>query len=208
MTYETAFRDEETINYELEYETRTRDVPVEREVIGHHSNDSGDGVESEPEEVISAQELAERQAAADAANAAAAQAAIQAAADAVAGGFLVDGNFGGGALLLGDRTLGAAAGNGLAGRGLGRGLSLGGHSWAQVGDYAKFATADSSDDTHVYTVTEYVTEEYQVAKKVPVVTIEQVPYQVAKTEYVTEDYEVETLEPVEVTREIPYTVKR
>ena len=53
-----------------------------------------------------------------------------------------------------------------------------------------------------------MTEEYQVAKKVPVVTIEQVPYQVAKTDYVTEEYEVETLEPVEVSREIPYTVER
>ena len=39
-------------------------------------------------------------------------------------------------------------------------------------------------------------------------TIEQVPYQVAKTEYVTEEYEVETLEPVEISREIPYTVER
>ena len=57
-------------------------------------------------------------------------------------------------------------------------------------------------------MTEYETEEYQVAKKVPVVTVEQVPYQVAKTEYVTEEYEVETLEPREVSREVPYTVER
>jgi hypothetical protein len=41
-----------------------------------------------------------------------------------------------------------------------------------------------------------VTEEYEVAKKVPVVTTESVPYQVAKTEYVDEEYEVETLVPV------------
>ena len=53
-----------------------------------------------------------------------------------------------------------------------------------------------------------MTEEYQVAKKVPVVTIESVPYQVAKTDYVTEEYEVETLEPVEVSREVPYTIER
>ena len=53
-----------------------------------------------------------------------------------------------------------------------------------------------------------MTEEYEVAKKVPVVTIEQVPYQVAKTEYVTEEYEVESLNPIEVAREVPYTVER
>jgi len=53
-----------------------------------------------------------------------------------------------------------------------------------------------------------VTEEYQVAKKVPVVQINSVPYQVARTDYVTEEFEVETLEPVEVAREVPYTVSR
>ena len=30
ITYETAYRDEEEITYVTEYETRTRDVPVER----------------------------------------------------------------------------------------------------------------------------------------------------------------------------------
>ena len=54
ITYETAFRDEETVTYATEYETRTRDVPVERTVVGEHSNDSGDGVESEPEHILSA----------------------------------------------------------------------------------------------------------------------------------------------------------
>ena len=166
ITYETAFRDEETITYEVEYETRTRDVPVEREIVGEHSNDSGDGVESEPELIVSAQELADRQAA--------------------SGEVLVlDGGLQGG-LLRGDALLlGDSLGHG-AGRGLGLGLGGLAGKWAQTA--APYGTADSSDDTHVYTVTEYVTEEYQVAKKVPVVTIEQVPYQVAKTEYVTEEY--------------------
>ena len=154
ITYETAFRDEETITYEVEYETRTRDVPVEREIVGEHSNDSGDGVESEPELIVSAQELADRQAA--------------------SGEVLVlDGGLQGG-LLRGDALLlGDGLGHG-AGRGLGLGLGGLAGKWAQTA--APYGTADSSDDTHVYTVTEYVTEEYQVAKKVPVVTIEQVPY--------------------------------
>ena len=39
-------------------------------------------------------------------------------------------------------------------------------------------------------------------------TIEKVPYQIAKTEYVTEEYEVSSLEPVEVVKEVPYTVYR
>jgi len=30
INYETAYRDEEEITYVTEYETRTRDVPVER----------------------------------------------------------------------------------------------------------------------------------------------------------------------------------
>ena len=166
ITYETAFRDEETITYNVEYETRTRDVPVEREIVGEHSNDSGDGVESEPELIVSAQELADRQAA--------------------SGEVLVlDGGLQGGLLRGDDLLLGDSLGHG-AGRGLGLGLGGLAGKWAQTA--APYGTADSSDDTHVYTVTEYVTEEYQVAKKVPVVTIEQVPYQVAKTEYVTEEY--------------------
>ena len=172
ITYETAFRDEETITYNVEYETRTRDVPVEREIVGEHSNDSGDGVESEPELIVSAQELADRQAASGE---------VLVLDGGLQGGLLLDdGLLRGDALLLGD-SLGRGAGRGL-------GLGLGGLAgkWAQTA--APYGTADSSDDTHVYTVTEYVTEEYQVAKKVPVVTIEQVPYQVAKTEYVTEEY--------------------
>ena len=60
ITYETAYRDEETVTYETEYETRTRDVPVEREVVGAWSNDSGDGIDSEPELVVSAENLATR----------------------------------------------------------------------------------------------------------------------------------------------------
>ena len=70
----------------------------------------------------------------------------------------------------------------------------------------KYVTADSSDDTYTFTITDYVTEEYQVARKVPVVTIESVPYQIAKTEYVTEEYLVESFQPVEVASEIPYTI--
>lgn len=69
-------------------------------------------------------------------------------------------------------------------------------------------TSDSSDDTYVYNVTDYVTEEYQVAKKVPTIETKRVPYQVATTDFETELYEVETLQPVEVSREIPYTVER
>jgi len=53
-----------------------------------------------------------------------------------------------------------------------------------------------------------VTEEYQVAKKVPQVNVNSVPYQVARTDYVTEEYEVNSLEPIEVAREVPYTVSR
>ena len=49
ITYETAYRDEEEIVYRTEYETRTRDVPVERHAVAHYSNDSGDHRESEPE---------------------------------------------------------------------------------------------------------------------------------------------------------------
>ena len=79
---------------------------------------------------------------------------------------------------------------------------------AQVDDGYGYITPDSSDDAHVYYVTEYVTEEYQVAKKVPYVQTTQVPYQVAVTDYVSEPYEVETLEPYEVSREVPYTVER
>ena len=127
ITYETAFRDEETITYTTEYETRTRDVPVERQIIGEHSNDSGDGVESEPELVVSAAELAARQAAADAANAAAAS-----------------------SLGLGGNVVLLDGGRGLGG--LGNGYY---HGWAQTGGYHHYATADSSDDRHVYTVTEY-----------------------------------------------------
>jgi hypothetical protein len=48
INYETAYRDEENITYVTEYETRTRDVPVDKVLVGEHSNDSGDGVESEP----------------------------------------------------------------------------------------------------------------------------------------------------------------
>ena len=143
INYETAYRDEEEVNYVTEYETRTRDVPVERVRLGYHSNDSGDGVESEP---------------------------------------------------------GHGHGHGFRGhRGHGRY-----HAQVEGG----YITSDSSDDAHHYTVTEYVTEEYQVAKKVPVVQINSVPYQVARTDYVTEEFEVETLEPVEVAREVPYTVSR
>ena len=90
ITYETAYRDEEEITYVTEYESRTRDVPVDKYVAGKHSNDSGDGVESEP-----------------------------------------------------------------APRG---GYGHGHHHHAQV--EGGYATADSSDDHHHYTVTEYVTETY------------------------------------------------
>lgn len=69
----------------------------------------------------------------------------------------MDQNLNGGVLLDGGRGIGGRLG---AGVGLGRGLGRDGYGWAQVGDYAKYATADSSDDTHVYTVTEYETEEY------------------------------------------------
>ena len=46
-----------------------------------------------------------------------------------------------------------------------------GHYWAQTEDKYGYGhvTADSSDDEVIYTVTDYVQEEYQVAKKVPVV---------------------------------------
>ena len=47
VTYETAYRDEEEVTYDVEYETRTRDIPVSRAVAGEFSNDSGDGIESE-----------------------------------------------------------------------------------------------------------------------------------------------------------------
>ena len=86
-----------------EYETRTRDVPVERAILGHHSFDSGDGEESEPSRPFH--------------------------------------------------------GRGQSGRGRG----FHGRHYAQFG----YATSDSSDDAHYYNVTEYVTEEFQVAKKVP-----------------------------------------
>lgn len=52
ISYETAYRDEEEIVYVTEYETRTRDVPVERTVIAHHSNDSGDHRESDESEYV------------------------------------------------------------------------------------------------------------------------------------------------------------
>ena len=65
ITYETAYRDEETVTYVTEYETRTRDIPVEKEVVGSWSNDSGDGIDSEPENVVTAQELETRLAVAD-----------------------------------------------------------------------------------------------------------------------------------------------
>ena len=48
IVYETAYREEEAIKYRTEYETRYRDVPVERYAHGQVSNDSGDGKESEP----------------------------------------------------------------------------------------------------------------------------------------------------------------
>ena len=186
ISYETAYRDEETVTYDIEYETRTRDVPVEREVVGYFSNDSGDGVESDPEVVVSAEELEARQAAADAAAAAAAQAQ----ADALAAGTLVLDDLHGDLVLLdaghhhhglgGHHHHGLGAHQLVGGHGLGLGLGLGAraldYGWAQTGDYAKFATADSSDDEQIFTVTDYVTEEYQVAKKVPRVTVESVPY--------------------------------
>merc|ERR1712032_581907 len=137
INYETAYRDEEEILYRTEYETRTRDVPVDRQIVGNHSNDSGDGIDSDPREY----------------------------------------------------------GNRRPSR-----------RYAQV--EGGYVTSDSSDDVHYYNVTEYVTEEYQVAKKVPYVEVNSVPYQVAVTSYVTEEFEVETLEPYEVAVEVPYTVSR
>merc|ERR1712032_438531 len=126
------------ITYRTEYETRTRDVPIERSIPGNHSNDSGDGIDSEPS------------------------------------------------------------------RRYGNNLNRHGRYHAQGG----YITSDSSDDAHFYNVTEYVTEEYQVAKKVPEVSVNSVPYQVARTDYVTEEFTVETLEPYEVAVEVPYTVER
>ena len=71
-----------------------------------------------------------------------------------------------------------------------------GNHLTQPADYAM--TSDSSDDTHVYTVTEYVKEEYQVARKVPERVVKQVPIQLAKTVYEQVAVDVEVLEPYEV----------
>lgn len=49
IVYETEYRDEDEILFRTEYETRVRDVPVERYAVAHHSHDSGDGMESDPE---------------------------------------------------------------------------------------------------------------------------------------------------------------
>ena len=177
ITYETAYRDEETVTYETVFETMTRQVPVERQEIGAHSNDSGDGVESEPEQVIFSDALSRYQ--------------------------------------TNDATINLKNQNNSSitsenpstpfGRDMLRSY-LDRYKWAQTNYWNKFATADSSDDYHVYTVIEFVDEEYEVSKKVPVVTIGSVPYQIAKTEYITEEIEVENLEPVEVATKVPYTI--
>ena len=49
-------------------------------------------------------------------------------------------------------------------------------------------------------MTDYVKEEYQVAKKVPVTKTVQVPYQVASTTIVQEEYTEEELEAYTVER--------
>lgn len=47
--YETEYRVEEVTEYRTEYETAYRSVPIEKTIVVNHSDDSGDGVESEPE---------------------------------------------------------------------------------------------------------------------------------------------------------------
>ena len=84
-----------------------------------------------------------------------------------------------------------------------------GRHYAQTQEYGyEYVTSDSSADEVAYVVTEYVEEEYQVAKKVPVVETNSVPYQVAVTNYVQEAYDVETLVPVIVDVQVPYTIER
>ena len=149
ITYETAYRDDEEIHLATEYDSRVRDVPVEVVKHGAHSNDSGDGYDSD--------------------------------------------EYGRGRDLNADIPVTVRKG--------GRD-----HYWAQDG-YGYY-TNDSSEDEHYYTLTDYVTEEYHVPKKVAVVDSKSVPYQVATTEYVTEEYAVETLEAYQVEKQIPYTVER
>ena len=48
-----------------EYETRTRQVPIEREIVGHFSNDSGDGIDSDTELGVTLEDQATQHAASE-----------------------------------------------------------------------------------------------------------------------------------------------